>query len=188
MPAVLLALGLPTTTWAAPVGSLQIFVDPLGDGSGQGNTLSLTGPVLNEPLPLRFNASTAEGGVLFSFGPLIIIATGTLQIEMFDEQMDCLFGGCFANVLGLPGSISLGTTGLTVAEQTGVHDLAILRISGLSGTVEIQAGGNYTPFDFTSTEFAPFVLATVTPIPEPGTLLLLGVGLGGLAYLRRRSS
>ncbi len=177
--AALLALALPATSRA---GDLQFFLD----GAGQGNTLDLVGSLTNELLTLRFNASTGEGGGIFDFDNLRITATGGLMIGPFDNFADCrLSAGCFVTP-ELPGLIRLGSAALSVGEQTGVHDLAILTISGL-GTLQIESG-NYTPHsEFAIFEVAPFTLASVTPIPEPGSFVLLGLGLGALAGLRRRA-
>ncbi len=177
--AALLAFALPANSRA---GDLQFFLD----GAGQGNTLELVGSLTNELLTLRFNASTGEGGGIFDFSVLRITATGGLMIGPFNNFADCrLVAGCFVTP-ELPGLISLGSAALSVGEQTGVHDLAILTISGV-GTLQIESG-NYTPHsEFATFEVAPFTLASVTLIPEPGSFVLLGLGLGALAGLRRRA-
>ena len=48
------------------------------------------------------------------------------------------------------------------------------------------ATGAHSPFDFKSND--PATIERVQGTPEPGTLLLLGAGLLGLAGFRRRSS
>ncbi len=188
--AVLLALALPATTWADPEGNLQFFEA----SAGLGNTLELVGPVAGQVLQLQFDGSSANsadevgdpdgGGVrggIFTFTGLGIMATGDLTLNAFN----CSVLACTSNLL--PGSLTVsGGDGAETLE--GILSLGLLSISGSNGTIVLVGGaGDYTPFSFVSHDVGTFTLASVTPIPEPGSFVLLGLGLGALASLRRRA-
>ncbi len=194
--AVLLALALPATTWADPEGNLQFFES----SAGLGNTLELVGPVAGEILDLQFDGSSAnsadevgdpDGGGLragiFTFTGIAIMATGDLTLNAFNCSV---LVGCTSNLLP-DGSLTVsGGDGAETLE--GILSLGTLNISGSNGTVVLVGGaGNYTPFSFVSHDVRPFTLASVTtetaPIPEPGSFVLLGLGLVALAGLRRRA-
>ena len=55
-------------------------------------------------------------------------------------------------------------------------------INGWSANINVDGGGQYTIFLTGTDDFS----VTGEPIPEPGTLLLLGSGLVGMAVRRRR--
>ncbi len=187
---MLLALALPATTWADPEGNLQFFEA----SAGLGNTLELVGPVAGQVLQLQFDGSSANsadevgdpdgGGVrggIFTFTGLGIMATGDLTLNAFN----CSVLACTSNLL--PGSLTVsGGDGTETLE--GILSLGLLSISGSNGTIVLVGGaGDYTPFSFVSHDVGTFTLASVTPIPEPGSFVLLGLGLGALAGLRRRA-
>ncbi len=190
MLAVLLALALPATTWADQPGNLQFFES----SAGLGNTLELVGPVASQILDLQFDGSSANsadevgdpdmGGVrggIFEFTVLEIMPTGDLTLNAFN----CSVLACTSTLL--PGSLTVsgGDFGDTLE---GILSLGLLSISGSNGTVVLMGGaGDYTPFSFVSHEVRPFTLASVSPGPEPGSFVLLGLGLGALAGLRRRA-
>ena len=58
-------------------------------------------------------------------------------------------------------------------------------------TLAVEIGQHTTPI-YTDTNFNnhtvtyPQTIAVAAPVPEPGTLLLLGVGVGGLMAVRAR--
>jgi hypothetical protein len=91
---------------------------------------------------------------------------------------------------------SIGT-GLTAAGQT--HQLGTITFSGLGGaggvfTLSSDASGisdgvlDLAGNDITGTTTFNTASMNVAPVPEPGTLSLLGMGLGGLYVVGRRSS
>ncbi len=190
MAAVLLALALPATSWADQPGNLQFFES----SAGLGNTLELVGPVAGEILDLQFDGSSAnsadevgdpDGGGLragiFTFTGIAIMATGDLTFNTFN----CSVSACISTLL--PGSLTVsGGNGLDTLE--GILSLGLLGISGFNGTVVVVGGaGDYTPFSFVSHNVGTITLASVTTIPEPGSFVLLGLGLVALAGLRRRA-
>ncbi len=190
MVAVLLALALPATTWADQPGNLQFFES----SAGLGNTLELVGPVASQILDLQFDGSSANSadevgdpdggglrGGIFTFTGLEIMTTGNLTLNAFN----CSVLACTSNLL--PELLTV-TSNDPLATLEGILSLGTLSISGSNGTVELVGGvGDYTPFSFVSHDVGTFTLASVTPIPEPGSFVLLGLGLVALAGLRRRA-
>ncbi len=190
MLAVLLALALPATTWADQPGNLQFFES----SAGLGNTLELVGPVASQILDLQFDGSSANGadevgdpdsggvrGGIFDFTALEIMTTGLLTLNAFN----CSVQGCTSTLL--PELLTV-TSFDPAATLEGILSLGTLSISGSHGTVVLVGGaGEYNPFSFVAHEVGEFTLASVTPIPEPGSFVLLGLGLVALAGLRRRA-
>ncbi len=188
--ALLLAFALPTTSWAI-TGNLQFYEERVREG----NTLALVGSGPFD-LDLRYNASSADGLLEVEAGSgragiydfsVLITTTGNVTLDAFD----CMATGCLLPPTLTTTSLQVGMSD-AILGQEGLQSLGLLTLSGSDGTVRVQGGPpeGYTPFSFERHEFAEFVLASVSSgvIPEPGTFVLLSLGLGALAFLRRRSS
>jgi len=203
-----LALAAPVTSWA---GTLQFYEA----SAGQGNTFMAVGPVSNLVLDLDYNAASAEFGGMFGFGELLIQSTGDIvfinvetNIPPLVDNFECQALGSCTSALqnsrgeftqdppGFPPGTTLWTAPFDVLVATGgdgsngefgLADLGLLTISGTQGSVELISGNYFDGF-FTPQQIDPFTLAIIEPVPEPSTLVLLGAGLAGLAFIRRRSA
>ncbi len=74
--------------------------------------------------------------------------------------------------------IFLGTIGIT-GRELGTYDMLARRFG--SFPLIASSGQTANRYDFSTDESL-----TITIVPEPGTLVLLGASLAGLAFLRRR--
>jgi len=177
MALALLALLVPTLSEAG-TGPLQLY-----DASvGQGNTLQLFGSQTDFVLNIDFDASNSEGGSIQGLSASFM-STGNITLSGFVCDIT---GGCTTQGIQGGTSISLGSSAGN-SDLTGIQDFFSINITGNDGTFELL-GGNYLTGGSIEGTLQPFTIAVVDPVPEPGTLVLLGAGLLGVAFLRKRSA
>ena len=131
-------------------------------GVYSGNTAS----VAASPTSGNYLAAEPGGAVTFSFrAPLT-------QFQLLWGSVDSYNSLTF---VGSNGSTQL-VTGSDIQAADGSSASAYVTISGLNAFTKVIASSSSPAF-----EFLPDV-----QVPEPGTLALVGLGLGGLAWMRRR--
>jgi hypothetical protein len=124
---------------------------------------SITDPVTlpTSPGTTVLNGSRVEG---INAVAVLFLGVGTGLVNEFDTEM--IGTVTFGSIGGLGGLFSLSSDAI-----------------GLTGGVIDLGGGDITGATTYNT-----ASITVAPVPEPGTLSLLGMGLGGLNVVGRRSS
>lgn len=157
------------TLTGAPTGPLTLVYDVdnptfiANDGANPTSpTLSGT-PLFNGPISVMFDTPVAAVGLSGGY----FDAIGATTIEAYGADG------------GILGSITNSQTGI---EFYGLFDNGGANIAGISFYIT----GN-EPAGFVIDNFTFGNADVIRGVPEPGTLLLLGSGLLGLAGLRRRS-
>ena len=171
---------------SAVAGSMQVFEASVGAG----NVLALTADTGIAVLNIDFDPSTAEIGFLepVRYSGLggsgatlpTYTATGGLTLTAFT----CLLDACTPSALTAT-SVSF----LSGASDTG-PDFGSLSVqtNGASVGDQIILSGIYLDGSIGNQTFGSSGIVILEVVPEPGTIVLLGMALGGMAFLRRRNA
>jgi len=159
-----------------------------GDGTINGNltnfgTFARTGIVTGDVLNASLLAEGAKVGTLKIGGNYTQTTAGTLS-EMLSSPSS--FDRVDVSGLAFIG----GTLAITTHfNPFGGETLTILDASSLSGQFSTIVGDHFGgPNDFWNVVYTPTSVELVAATPEPGTLVLLGIGFLGLAGLMRRKA
>jgi hypothetical protein len=182
--AVLSALWSTAPAHAIPVTD---FVNPTDTIIGLGSTPS--------PCPVGFTCTTSSLSFVHNltdngFAPGDLITSATVAIHLTDEN----------GSEGFKLLIGLTQTEIAANVPTNSTDTYTLSVGSLAdlqadGTIPIQititSANNNQSFNFADSTLTAQVSARETRIaavPEPATTLLLGCGLLGLGFVRRKSA
>jgi len=190
-----LAAGVLSGNDTVPFGPLSTIIDGLRIAAPGGITVPANLSLPAENLPLSFNGTTGTMGLnasaymLMGTVPVAEIPLGVVGVggsQMF-HLLSIIPGTAFANPYQLGMVTIMGNLNATphTLSGTGVDN----RTAAGAGTLVLVSPMSISLGTLGS--MASLATLTLTYVPEPGTLLLLGAGVAGLAAVgerRRRAS
>jgi hypothetical protein len=161
-------------------GTFNVFVDVHYDGVHLEDPLSGVFQSASwDPTELSLISATAAPFVIFCGGTgclTKISDPGNFEGDPADRSIRTVQFGANPGQFGSAGSEFITT--LTFQVIGGLDGVANVDVAQLSGD-EVQGGGGFSGIG-TSVDYVP--------VPEPGTALLMGLGLAGLGYAGRRNA
>jgi hypothetical protein len=146
-------------------------------GNGIGPAAIAPGALGGDPLAFTFPiTSVSATNILHSGG--ISLTQGTKVLELLDFDIDLAQFIVFGT--GILNGDSLGSLPLFTVNS----DLSLVLTEGAAGALNSVFGATNPAF----TAGLSVGTASFTAVPEPGSLALLGLGLAGLAFSRRRKA
>jgi len=194
-----------TIVSADQIGVGLLTYDQTSSSVNQFDITNLTGPAgvdifdpTDFPITTALTFSVTSLVVDFTSGPALVLPgsdfTATTDVFTGDQDLDCtaaacnLFGdsitsatltGTLSPTTGLSG-LPAGDTGITGAITDAAADTFVTVTPGCGGTT-LVAGCDGAELFATGTTGS-----SVPPVPEPGTWMLMGIGVIGLLIGRRR--
>ncbi len=160
-------------TAAAPLTALNIVLTAPGP-------CTFTGSPIGGPCALGGTANALVGGAPFLIVPLS--GMGAAGRQMFGPYGSWIDAQSWQTGVATPTVAGVGlTTDNGALHQTTGYDN---RTPGGNGTIKLVAPGGL--MSTLGGNLPLFVSMTLNFVPEPGTLLLLGSGIAGLAILGRK--
>lgn len=194
--ALFLTVGFTSVVAKAQSGSI-------GCGGGNGASVACNGTVTENSNPLTVSSTgvdttfTSISGLPSNVSSLPIFTTDEYQFSFSNVGLSFSDGGTFqftdlteVGALTVGGEAELGNS---IPSLTGpltlVLDATSFKFEGISGTLSTMGSATLeldpgNVMSMTGSIGLPNV--SPSPTPEPGTLLLLGSGLTGLGFIRRR--